>query len=116
MTDVGMVQRREDSGFPLKPGQAFRSIGEEVREDCEGHVPAELRVPGPIYLAHAALTDEGGHFVGAEVGAWCQGHGFQGTCEGDYKPGRGLLGEVHAAGEVRLIPEGYLRDGMGALL
>ncbi len=52
--DVGMVQRREDSGFTVKPGQAFRIIGEDVREDFEGHVPAELRVPGAIHLTHAA--------------------------------------------------------------
>ncbi len=69
-----MVQRREDSGFTVKPGQAFRIIGEDVREDFEGHVPAELRVPGPIHFAHAALADEGGDFVDAEAGARAEGH------------------------------------------
>ncbi len=58
-----MVQRREDSGFTLEPGQAFRIIGEEVRQDLEGHVPAELRIVGPIYLPHPALPDEGGDFI-----------------------------------------------------
>ena len=64
-----MVQRREDSGFTLEPGQAFRIIGEDVREDFEGHIPAELCIPGAVHLTHAALADEGGDFVGAEAGA-----------------------------------------------
>ena len=76
--DVGMVQRGEDSGFTLKPGQAFRIIGEEVRQDFEGDIAPELRVPGPIHLAHAALADLGGDFVGAEARAWCQGHWLSG--------------------------------------
>ena len=29
---------------------------------------------------------------GPQARAWCQGHGFQGTCEGDYKPGKGESG------------------------
>ncbi len=53
-------------------------------------------------VAHPPLANEGGDFIRAEARAWCQGHGFQGTCEGDYKPGRGLAGEVHAAGKVRV--------------
>ena len=48
--DVGMVQRGEDSGFTLEPGQAFGVIGEQIGQDLEGHIPAELRVPGPIHL------------------------------------------------------------------
>ena len=73
-----MVQRREDSGFTLKPGQAFRIIGEEVREDFEGHIAPELRVLGPIHLPHAALADEGGDFIGAEAGARLERHGVPG--------------------------------------
>ena len=69
-----MVQRGEDSGFSLEPGQAFRIIGEEVREDFEGHIPAELHVPGPIHLAHAARADEGGDCVRAGLGTSGEGH------------------------------------------
>ena len=74
-----MVQRREDSGFTLKPGETFGVISEEVRQDFEGHIPAKLRVPGPIHLAHAALADEGSHFIRAEAGAWAEGHGGYGN-------------------------------------
>ena len=38
----------------------------------------------------AALADQGDDVIGAEAGAWAEGHGFQGMCEGDYKPGRDL--------------------------
>ncbi len=48
---------------------------------------------------HAAFADQGGDFIRAEARAWAEGHGFQSVCEGDYKPGRGLLREVHAAEE-----------------
>ncbi len=64
-----MVQRREDSGFSLEPGQAFGIIGEDVREDFQGHVPAELRVPGAVDDAHSTGTYLGGDFVDAEAGA-----------------------------------------------
>ncbi len=59
----------------MEPGQAFGIIGEDVREDFEGHIPAELGISGAVHLAHAALADEGGDFVGAEERAWAEGHG-----------------------------------------
>ena len=67
-------------------------------------VALQLRIAGPIHLAHPTLADEGGDVIRAEASTWCQGHGFQWICEGDYKPGRGLLGEVHARGEVLGVP------------
>ena len=33
----------------------------------------------PIHFPHAALADEGGDFVGAEAGAWAEGHGASGN-------------------------------------
>ena len=82
-----MVQRREDSGFTLKPGQAFRIIGEEVRQDFEGYIPAELRIPGSIHLPHAALADLGGDFIRAEASAWAEGHGGWGRRDYTPRPG-----------------------------
>ncbi len=49
----------------------------------------------PIHFPHAALTDEGGDLVGTQPRAGGKGHGFQSMCEGDYKPRRDLVGEVH---------------------
>ena len=58
--------------------------------------PCSACCPRPTEFADAATADEDGDFVDAEASAWCQGHGFPWMCEGDYKPGRGLVGEVHA--------------------
>ena len=69
LRDVGMVQRGEDSGFTWEPGQAFRIIGEQVRQDFESHIAPELRVVSAVDLSHAALTDKGSDLVGAEGGA-----------------------------------------------
>ena len=38
------------------------------------NLPVQLRIGGLIYLAHAALADEGGHVVMGEAGANLQGH------------------------------------------
>ena len=69
--DVGMVQRGEDSGLTLEPGQAFGIIGEEARQNLEGYIPAELGIVRAVDLPHPALADEGGHVVMAEAGADC---------------------------------------------
>ena len=56
-SDVRMVQRREDSGFTLEPGQAFKIIGEEVRKDFEGHIPAKFRIVGAVDLPRPAQRE-----------------------------------------------------------
>ena len=50
-------------------------------------------------MAYAAAANEDGDFIRPKASAWCQGHGLPWMCEGDYQPGRGLLGEVHLAEE-----------------
>ena len=52
-----------------RTSQASGVIGEDIREDFEGYIPAELRVPRAVHLAHAALADLGGDIVVAESGA-----------------------------------------------
>ena len=69
-----MVQRGEDSGFTLEAGQAFRIIGEEIRQDFQRHIPAELGIVGTVHLAHAAFADQGGDFIGTQAGPGRQGH------------------------------------------
>ena len=66
--DVGMIQRRERSRFPLKPCQAIRVAGKGVGEDLQRDVAPELRVPGATHLAHSADPDLGGDFKRAQVG------------------------------------------------
>ena len=73
-SDVGMVQRGKDSGFTLEPGQSFRIVSEEVREDFQGHIAPELGIVRTVHLPHAALANLGSDFVRAERGAGLQGH------------------------------------------
>ena len=36
---------------------------------------------GTPHFTHPSGPEEGDHLIGAEAGAWCQGHGLQGTDE-----------------------------------
>ncbi len=59
----------------LSFAQAFGVIGEEVGEDFEGHIPAELRIVGAVDDAHPTGTYLGGDFILSEASAWAEGHG-----------------------------------------
>ena len=74
--DVGMVQRGEDFGFPLEPGESIRIIREGVGQDLQRHVTVELGISGLIDLAHAAFADLGGDFIRAESGAGFEWHSY----------------------------------------
>ena len=73
----GTRQRSEGRRIWSSPPREVRIVGEEVREDFEGYIPAELRIVGAVHLSHAALADLGGDFVDAEAGAWAEGHGWK---------------------------------------
>ena len=47
----------------MEPGEAFRVIGEEVRQNFEGYIAPELGIVRAVDLTPAALTDEGGDFI-----------------------------------------------------
>ncbi len=55
--DVRMVQRREQSRFPLQPRDTLFVIGERFRQHFDGHFALELDIPGTVHLAHATYTD-----------------------------------------------------------
>ena len=59
MSDVWMVERREDSRFALKSGEPFRIAGELIRQYLDRHVAIELRIMGSIDFAHAAAPERG---------------------------------------------------------
>jgi hypothetical protein len=52
-----MIQRRQELGLTLEPGQPFRVPGEFLRQDLDGHLSAEIPVEGAINLAHPALAE-----------------------------------------------------------
>ena len=45
------------------------SAGHLRREDLQGDISPELRVAGPVHLAHPARAEERGHFVRAKARA-----------------------------------------------
>ena len=51
---AGKVVRSAHTPADREPAQAFRIIGEEVREDLQGHIPAELGIVSAVDLTHAA--------------------------------------------------------------
>jgi hypothetical protein len=49
-----MIQGGEDARLALEPGQTLGIRGEAPGEYLDGDFAAELRVPSPIHLSHAA--------------------------------------------------------------
>ena len=55
--DVRMVQRREEPCFALEPREPFGVAREERRENLDGDLATERRVPCPVHLAHATRPE-----------------------------------------------------------
>src|SRR3954463_9620864 len=72
--DVWMIERGQQFGFPLKPGDPAGVAGEHLRQDLDGDFAAKLRVARAIHLAHAAGADGVDDFVTADPCAGYQ-HG-----------------------------------------
>ncbi len=72
--DVGMVQGRQDLGFPLEAGEAFWIGRKRIRQHLDRHVAVQGRIVGAVHLAHATRADLRGDFVDAELGAWTESH------------------------------------------
>ena len=65
--DVGVIERGERAGLAFETGQALRVLRHRRREHLDRHVAAELRVGGPVHLAHPARADGGGDPVVTEA-------------------------------------------------
>ena len=50
----------------LEPGEAVRISGEVLRQHLDGDITVELRIPRPVHLTHAALTERFKDFVMTE--------------------------------------------------
>ena len=64
-----MIERREHFGFALEAREAIRISGDRRGQHLDCDLAFQLRVGGPIHLAHAAHADLCGDFVDAESGA-----------------------------------------------
>ena len=60
LSDVGVVERREQLGFSLEPGQAVRIASKNVGEDLQSDVAVQARVVRAIDLAHTARAEDAG--------------------------------------------------------
>ncbi len=72
--NVGMTQRGGRPGFLFEAGQPLRVGREERRQNLDGHLAPEPRVPGAIDLTHAAGAEWRDDFVGAEARSRRQRH------------------------------------------
>jgi hypothetical protein len=54
--DVRMVQRGEDFRFTLKTCEPIGISGERGRQNLDRDLPLQLRIYGPIHLAHPAFA------------------------------------------------------------
>jgi hypothetical protein len=66
--DVGMVQRRDGSGFPLE------AFSEMLGGDFDRYVAVEARVGGAVHLSHPALAKMADDLVGPQFVAGSQCH------------------------------------------
>jgi hypothetical protein len=61
-----VVQRRENSRFPLEASEPLRIACERTRKNLDRYVAAELGIAGAIHLAHASGPDEAADLIDAE--------------------------------------------------
>lgn len=74
MRNVWMIERSEHLGFSVEPSEPLGVRREGIWQDFQGIVSLESRVLRAPNLAHAALAEERGDFIGAEAAAGANGH------------------------------------------
>jgi hypothetical protein len=72
--NVGMVQRGQDLCFTPEARHALGVSSEYVREHLQGHITAQLAVPGPIHFSHSARTKWCDDLIGTDFRAGGGGH------------------------------------------
>ena len=65
--DIGMVQRCQGDGFPLKPGDSVGITAEFTGKDLDCDVAPQLRVASSVDIAHPARTQVRLQFIGSEI-------------------------------------------------
>ena len=72
--DVRVGERGDGLRLALEPRAPVGVGGEGSRQDLDGDVALEPRVPGAIDLAHSAFADRREDFVGAQTGGGGERH------------------------------------------
>ena len=81
--DVRMVERREHLRLAFESRQPLGIVGEQVGQDLERDLAAQLGVAGAVDLAHAARAKRASDLIGTEPGAGCERH--MGVCSRLYR-------------------------------
>jgi hypothetical protein len=69
-----MVQRGQNLGFALEPGEALRVLSQLARKHLDRYFAVELRILGAVHFAHSARADRRKDLEGAESIARPQRH------------------------------------------
>ena len=70
----GWFSEASTSASRWKRARRSASVAKD-RAELDRDLALQLRIRGATHLAHAAHTDLGDDFIGAEAGAGCQRHG-----------------------------------------
>ena len=70
--DIGVIQRREQTGLTVEATAARRIIGDHTGEHLDRDLAAQSCVVGAIHLAHAAHTELAENFVRSDAASWIQ--------------------------------------------
>jgi hypothetical protein len=76
---VRVVERARRTCFLFEPTESVSVGGERLRQDLDGDIARETRVPSAVHLAHPASANQADDLVRAQAGAWSQGHGWEGV-------------------------------------
>ena len=74
--DVRMVQRRDDTRFPIEPLTELRIGRERRRKDFDGDRAIQAGVTRSVHFAHAARADGGLDFIRTEASSGYERHGL----------------------------------------
>lgn len=72
--NVGMVQRRQHSGFALEPQEPIRVVRNGDRQDLDGDIALKLGITRSMHFAHAAVAERRKNLVDTKSRTREEGH------------------------------------------
>ncbi len=67
MRDVGVIEGSEELRLTSEASESLCILRQFRGQDLDRHLAIELRVPGPVHLAHSARAERGDDFVRSEA-------------------------------------------------
>src|SRR6516162_6038592 len=72
--NVGVRKRRNGLRLSLEPSAPVRIRSEVQRQNLDGNIAIQPRIPGAIHLAHSARSERTDNLIWAERHAWLDAH------------------------------------------